>query len=355
MGPVTLKDIAARLSLSITTVSRALAGYDDVADATRQRVLEAAREMGYVPDLTARRLQKGRTDTIGFVIPTFGPRFSDPFFSELLAGIGNEAAHHNLDLLVSTQPPDTPGEEAAYRRLVEERRVDGLLVVRTRVKDTRIGYLAGHNFPFVAFGRSDLDVDFPYVDENGVRGMELVAEHLIGLGHRRLAFLASPPDLMFTCYRRAGLQAALVRHGLSLLPEYDVAGDMTQRGGYAALERLLDRSPPPTAIIACNDLMALGAISAAQTRGLTIGRDLAVTGFDDIPLAELSHPPLTTVRQPIYAIGRQICDMLARLILKEELAERRVVLQPELIVRESSGATPGSFPEERPAGEKGGG
>ena len=123
--------------MSITTVSRALAGYGDVAEATRQRVLQAAQEMGYVPDVTARRLQKGRTDTIGFVIPTSGPRFSDPYFSELLAGIGNEAARHNFDLLVSTRSPDTPEEEAAYRRMVEGRLVDGLLVVRTRVKDRR--------------------------------------------------------------------------------------------------------------------------------------------------------------------------------------------------------------------------
>ena len=135
MGSVTLKDIAARLNLSITTVSRALAGYGDVAETTRQRVQQAAEEMGYVPDATARRLQKGRTDTIGFVIPTFGPRFSDPFFSELLAGIGNEASRHNYDILVSTRPPGTPDEQATYRRMAEGRLVDGLLVVRTRIGD----------------------------------------------------------------------------------------------------------------------------------------------------------------------------------------------------------------------------
>ncbi|HSR30644.1 MAG TPA: LacI family DNA-binding transcriptional regulator, partial [Anaerolineae bacterium] len=159
MAAVTLKDLAAKLELSITTVSRALAGYSDVAEATRQRVLQAADEMGYVPDATARRLQKGRTDTIGFIIPTHGPRFSDPFFSELLSGIGNEAARHNFDLLVSTRPPDTPEEDAAYRRMVEGRLVDGLLVVRTRVGDRRIDYLSRTDFPFVAFGRCDLVVD----------------------------------------------------------------------------------------------------------------------------------------------------------------------------------------------------
>jgi LacI family transcriptional regulator len=346
MGSVTLKDLAEKLELSITTVSRALAGYDDVAEATRQRVLQAAREMGYVPDITARRLQSGRTETIGFVIPTFGPRFSDPYFSELLAGIGNEAARHNFDLLVSTRAPDTPEEEAAYRHMTDGRLVDGLLVVRTRVRDRRIASLGRIGFPFVAFGRSDLDVDFPYVDEDGFQGFELVTQHLIDLGHRRLAFVSAPPDLMFCTHRRSGLEAALQRNGLSLPPEYCITGDLTQGGGFAAMNQLLDLSPPPTAVVACNDLMALGAISAAQKRGLVVGRDIAITGFDDIPLAENAHPPLTTVRQPIYDIGRQTCNMLIRLIQEEELTERHVLLQPELVIRESSGGrlNPGAAP-----------
>ena len=122
-----------------------------------------------------------------------------------------------------------------------------------------------------------------------------------------------------------------------------IVSDLTQRGGFEAMNQLLDLSPPPTAVVACNDLMALGAISAAQTRALVVGRDVAIIGFDDIPLAEHSHPPLTTVRQPIYDIGRQICDMLIRSVQGEELVERHVLLQPELIVRESSGVRPGQM------------
>jgi LacI family transcriptional regulator len=337
MGTVTLKDLATELELSITTVSRALAGYGDVAEATRQRVLRAAAEMGYVPDVTARRLQKGRTDTIGFVIPTSGPRFSDPFFSELLAGIGNEAARHNFDLLVSTRPPNTAQEQVAYQRMAEGHLVDGLLVVRTRVKDSRIAYLAQMGFPFVAFGRSDLKVDFPYVDEDGVRGLELVTQHLIDRGHQRMAFISAPPELMFCTYRQAGLDATLQRNGLTMPAGYRIVSDLTQQGGFKAMNELLELSPPPTAIICCNDLMAMGAITAAQKQGLNVGQDIAITGFDDIPLAEHSNPALTTVRQPIYDIGRQICNLLIRLIQREELAECHILKQPELIVRESSG------------------
>ena len=172
MGAGTLKDLAAKLGLSITTVSSGLSGYSKVAESTRQRVLAAADEMGYVPDVTARRLQKGRTDTLGFVIPTHGPRFSDPFFSELLAGMGNEASRHNFDLLVSTRPPDTSEEQAVYRRMAEGRLVDGMFVVQTRVEDWRIRYLSKIDLPFVSFGRSDLDLDFAYVDEDGRASVE---------------------------------------------------------------------------------------------------------------------------------------------------------------------------------------
>jgi LacI family transcriptional regulator len=338
VGAVTLKDLAAHLGLSITTVSRALAGYSDVAESTRQRVRQAADEMGYLPDVTARRLQSGRTDTLGFIIPTHGPRFSDPFFSELLSGIGNEAARHNLDLLVSTRPPDSDEERSTYRRMAGSRLVDGLLVVRTRATDWRIQYLTEIGFPFVAFGRSDLDLDFYWVDEDGRLGLELVTQHLVDLGHRRLGFIAAPASLMFCRKRRRGVEAAIKRHGLLMPEEYIVHGDLTQRSGVRAMNQLLDLDEPPTAVIACNDLMALGAMSAAQKRGLVVGRDIAVTGFDDIPLAEHAHPSLTTVRQPIYDIGRRTCDMLVRLIRGESLAERHVLLQPELVVRESSGA-----------------
>lgn len=334
-GP-TLKDIAERLGLSITTVSRALAGYDDVAESTRQRVLCAADQMGYVPDVTAQRLQKGRTDTIGFVIPTFGPRFSDPFFSELLAGIGNEAAKQQFDLLVSTRSPDTPQEREAYRRMAEGRLVDGLLVVRTRVSDQRIAYLAEIGFPFVTFGRSDLRLDFPYVDVDGARGMELVAQHLLDLGHNQLAYISAPEGLMFCNHRHAGLEAVLQRSGLPFTPKQVATGDLTERGGFQAMNELLSLQPRPSAVLCCNDLMAIGAISAAQQRGLVVGRDIAITGFDDIPLAAHAHPPLTTVRQPVYDIGRRICSMLMQIIRGEDLSQRHVLLDPELVVRESS-------------------
>jgi LacI family transcriptional regulator len=334
--PVTLKDIAKKVGYSITTVSRALAGYADVAHSTRELILKTAAEMGYHPDATARRLRKQCTDTIGFIIPTYGPRFSDPFFSELLAGIGNQAAEQEYDLLVSTRAPG-PEELKVYERMVMERRVDGLLVVRTRHEDQRIAYLVERGFPFVAFGRADTEDDFPYLDVDGLVGMRQLTQHLIELGHERIAYISAPLDLLFASHRLEGYRQALEAHGLPYTESIIAVGELTERSGYSAGRDLLTRGRRPTAIIACNDLMALGVISAARELGLTVGRDVAVAGFDDVSLAEHAHPSLTTVRQPIYEIGRRICEMLIDLLLGKPLAESHVILQPQLIVRASCG------------------
>jgi DNA-binding LacI/PurR family transcriptional regulator len=335
--PVTLQDIGTRLSVSVATVSRALAGYSGVAPATRQRVVQAAREMGYQPNVTARRLQKQRTDAVGFIIPTHGPRFSDPYFSELLAGIGSVTGQ-DYDLLVSTYSPDTPDEAQAYEGFVQGRRVDGMLVVRTREHDARIAYLLERDFLFVAFGRSRVEDDFCYLDVDGTAGIREATHHLINLGRRRIAIVLPPENLMFTHYRRLGFEEAMAEAGLPVEQTLVEHGDLTERSGHEIGRAFLTRDNSPSAIIACNDLMALGVISAAQGLGLTVGRDVAVVGFDDVSLAAHSHPPLTTVRQPIYEIGQRVCRMLIRLIEGETLEERHVILAPQLIVRESCGA-----------------
>jgi LacI family transcriptional regulator len=212
-----------------------------------------------------------------------------------------------------------------------------LLVVRTRRADTRVAFLVEQGYPFVAFGRTEQDLDFPYVDEDGVLGMKLATQHLIGLGHQRIAFIAAPSDLMFAAYRQTGFRQAMIANGLRVDETLIATGDLTQHNGHRLVGELLDRPSRPTAIVASNDLMALGAMAAAQERGLIVGQDLAITGFDDIPPAQYSHPPLTTVHQPIYRIGRMICEKLIECIRGEDLAERQIVLKPALVVRRSSG------------------
>ncbi|MCP4358472.1 MAG: LacI family transcriptional regulator [Chloroflexi bacterium] len=333
---VTLKDIARRLNLSVTTVSRGLAGYDDVAAVTQQRIQETATEMGYYPNITARRLQKQRTDTLGFIMPTYGPRFSDPFFSEFIAGIGNEAAVHDYDLLVSALAPESEEEHRAYLKAVRRGWVDGLIVVRTRVNDTRVQLLCQHNFPFVAFGRTNDNLTFPFVDEDSEMGMRLLVQHFIDLGHRSIAYIRPPSDLMFSLYRMKGFTEAMQKNGLSIRPEWVVEGDMTQRGGAEKVDQLLALTPPPTAILGGNDLMAFGVINRLQQLGINVGQEIAVAGFDDIPLAEHFHPSLTTIHQPIYEIGRRTCATLLDVINGRVPQNSDVLLTPTLVVRASS-------------------
>ncbi len=333
---VTLKDISKATGKSITTVSRALNDYDDVSAETKALVARVAKELGYTPNTWAQRLQKQHTDTIGLIIPTFGPRFSDPFFSELLAGIGNRAAQLGYDMLVSTR---APGEEerAAYRAAIQGRRVDGFILVRTRRQDERITTLQESKFPFVAFGRAEEQLDFPFVDEDSTYGMKLVVKHLVSLGHERIACLAPPSELMFAHYRLQGFREGLAEAGLQADDSLILIGDLTQRGGYEQASKLLDLPSPPTAIAACNDLMAFGAMSAAQDRGLVVGKDIAITGFDDIPMSEYAHPSLTTLHQPLYEIGGMVCTMLIQLIRGEQFDEKNILLKPELMIRQSSG------------------
>ncbi len=334
--PITIKDIAKRVDRSVTTVSRALHDYDDVSPETKEMVRKAALEMGYTPSSFAQRLQKQKSDTIGLVLPTYGPRFSDPFFSEFLAGMGNKAGNLGYDILVSTCPPGDE-ELLRYQSNVQGRRVDGFIVLRTRRQDHRIEYLCQANFPFVAFGRTEGPCEFPFVDEDSEYGMHLIVNHLATAGYRRIGFIAAPEELMFTYYRNKGFQESLEEHNLQVDKGLITIGDLTQRGGFAQAKKLLDINPSPDAIVASNDLMALGAISAAQERGLVIGKDIAITGFDDTPMAEHSHPPLTTVHQPVYKIGGMVTDMLIQRIQGRTLENKKIILKPSLVIRQSCG------------------
>ncbi len=199
--PVTLKDIADRVGKSVSTVSRALGGFDDIGLDTRQEVQRVAREMGYEPNVAARNLQKQRTDTIALILPSINQlRFSDPFFSELLSGIVEQTAQHGFNLNITTDIIDD--EHATYLKHIRSRRVDGFIVVRTRREDTRINVLREYNVPFVAFGRVDGDNNFHLVDEDSAYGVRKIVDHLAELGHTRLALYCrtvNPHEILPSC------------------------------------------------------------------------------------------------------------------------------------------------------------
>jgi LacI family transcriptional regulator len=336
---VKLKDIAEKSGYSITTTSRALAGYSDVNESTRQHILAIARQLGYQPNELARHLRSQRTYTVGLIIPANDQSFSNDFFNLLLRGIGDAAALDGYDLLISAQIPGE-AELEAYRRFVGGGRVDGMIVARTRQNDERLRYLKSMSHPFVVSGRASPDEpsDFPYIDADSQAGICAATEHLIALGHRDIGLLLPPPDIAYTEFRRQGYLQALRSAGIEYRADYVLHSDLLRSGGYTSANMLLDRFPEITAIVGCNDLMALGAMSAAQGRGLSIGSHISITGFDDIPPAEFAHPTLTTVHQPIYEIGRRLVHMLTQIIAGTPPAQTHILLPAELIVRASTGA-----------------
>ena len=332
---VTLKDIARQVNRSVTTVSRALHDCADVSPETRDLVKYTAAQLGYAPNVVAQRLQKQRTETIGLILPHHGPRLSDPSFGDMLTGVVDAIAGAGLDLLISSAG-DVPDETPLYRQRIGSRRVDGFWVVRTRCHDPRIRYLIEQGAAFVACGRVMEAWDFPYVDVDYKHGMRSLVQHLCQLGHRRIAFVTGWSDLTSVHHQRQSFVQSVSELGLDDDPELIVEGEMSQHGGYRAAQVLFSQRQPATAIIASTDLMALGVMSAAQDQGLEVGSDVAVAGFDDIPLAETAHPTLTTVRQPAYQMGQLAGQMLAALAQGQPIARPRVLLQPSLIIRQST-------------------
>jgi len=336
--PVTIKDIAAELGLSVSTVSKALNDYPDVSPETRQLVKETARRMGYRPSAAARSLRTRRSNTIGLVFCIMDRHLTDPYYLDLLASIGEECSRHGFDLLLSACPYRRL-ERAAYKRMVEGKRVDGMILTGTRHGDERIAYLKGRGFPFVALGRSEEDGDFPYVDVDGAKGASAAVQHLVDQGYRRIGFIGLPTELICAGHRLQGYKTTLEKNGLSFDPRLVIHCDcLTQEAGYRAMQHLLALDEPPDAAFVCSDEMALGAMKAVQEKGWVVGGDFGIVGFDDIPMAAQVQPPLTSIRQPIYEVGTRLCRMLIQRIQDEPLAERHVILEPTLVVRESSGA-----------------
>lgn len=335
MSSATLKSIAKATGFSITTVSRALGGYNDVNEATRRLILEEALRQGYTPNLYARALQGQRVQTIGLVIEINRPHQQDPFFSEFLTAIGSEAATAGFDLLLIYSPADR--EFDTYRRLVGSRRVDGLIITSTRAQDPRIDYLLTTSTPFVVFGRSTQTEPYYYIDTDGTTGQHTLTQHFIEYGHRRIAYITPPSEFMYTHYRVQGFRQAMAEHNLPIDEALVLEGPMNEQGGKETAERLLALPQPPTAIMTGNDLSAFGVMNAVRNRGWQVGAEVGVGGFDDIPAAEHVHPGLTTMRQPIFQTAQRLTQILLDLIAGNTPKQRTILLDPQLIIRASSG------------------
>jgi LacI family transcriptional regulator len=330
---MSIRRLATELGLSVTTVSRALAGYPDVAAATRQRVQHAAKRSGYRPNPVARRLRTGRSGTAGIVVPSDQGTF-DQFFLAMLGAIGPLLSRAGLDLVLMGAPPGE-AETHAYRQLVEHHRVDGVLLARTRRDDPRIRYLLDRRIPFVAHGRSETPGRFAYLDLDGEAAFAAATERLIGFGHTDIGLINAPADYMFAHHRAAGWRRALDAAGLAPGPQ--LQAEATEESGFRLMNAMLASQRPPTAVLCATDRMAVGALHALASAGLRAGRDVSVIGYDDLPMASYTDPPLTTLEQPIQQMAQRLVHMLLALLDGADAAALGEVWQARLIARRSDG------------------
>jgi LacI family transcriptional regulator len=334
---VSLRAIATQLGLSVTTVSRALGGFPEVASETRARVLAEAQRIDYRPNQLARRLRNGRSEAVGLVLPAEAGHFDDPFFLRLLAAVGPPLQRAGLDLLVMTARPGTE-EQGAYRHLIEGRRVDGVLLARTRRDDPRIRYLLDRGVPFVVHGRCEETRPYAFVDIDGAAACQAATERLIGLGHRRIGLINAPPHYMFAHYRERGWRAALAAAGLPTGPV--LHAEPSEEAGFTLMRAMLSEPAPPTAALCATDRLAIGALHAVSQAGLRAGRDISLIGYDDLPMAACTDPPLTTIQQPIDRAGARMVEMLTAVRDGADPATLGEVWPGQLIPRASDGPVP---------------
>ena len=331
---MSLARIARALGVSVTTVSRALAGYGDVAASTRARVLAESARIAYHPNEAARRLRRGRAEAIGVVLPSGPGQYDDPFFLRMLSAIGPVLDGAKLDLLVTTARPGAD-ELRAYRHLVENRKVDGILLARTRRHDERIAYLLDQDFPFVAHGRSEEPRAFPYVDIDGETACRAATERLLAFGHTSIAMINASPGYMFAVHRHAGWHAALGAPGLYRPALYREV-EPTEENGFLAMKDLLV-TDAPTAVLCATDRIAVGAMHALTHAGLRAGRDVSLIGYDDLSLASYTDPPLTTIAQPIERAARRMVEMLLARIGGAAIAGMQEIWPAQIVIRQSDG------------------
>jgi DNA-binding LacI/PurR family transcriptional regulator len=333
----TIKDVAKVAGVSIATVSYVLNDSGAVSNETRQRVLQAVEKLGYRPSVIAKGLQARESRMIGYSWRPVPPNQFNPILEKFIHSMAEAAARHDYHIL--TFPCPEPYDEVGiYRDMAESGRVDGFILPNTNLNDRRIRYLLEAGFPFVAFGRSNPDWDFPWVDVDGTDGVRQAVNHLLELGHRRIACLAWPEESLTGRYRLNGYLSAMADAGLALDPEWVVRAEHSYRSAFPATQSWLALPPDrrPTAVVALSDLMAIGVMNAAANAGLEVGPDLAVIGFDDAPITDYLRPPLTSLRQPIAEVGERAVTMLIDLVRGEMPSPAHVLLKPQLIVRDST-------------------
>lgn len=330
-----LEEIARLTGVSRSTVSRVINNDQHVRPATRQRVLQVIEQVNYHPNVAARSLAAGRTHVLGLVIPMLvSTLFADPYFAQLIQGV--TAACNQQDYSVMLWLAEPEYERRTIHKIMGNGLIDGVIVASTLTDDPLIETLQAAAFPFVLIGRYPHNHPISYVDVENQQGAYEAVRHLLNLGRRRIATIAGPRNMIAGLDRYNGYLAALRDQSIPADPCLIVESDFTEEGGYTAMQQLLPYRPD--AVFVASDTMAQGALRAAREHGRRVPQDIALVGFDDMPLAAHTTPPLTTVRQPTQRTGVLAAERLIDLLQNPDTPPRHHILNTELIIRQSCGA-----------------
>ena len=327
---VTIMDVAEESGVSYSTVSRVLNGYAYVKESTRQKVLGTAERLGYVANVQARSLAGGKANVIGLLIPGLDTGYT----TEISRSIDEELAKTDWDLMLFTIHR-RQGKELALVRKITQGLTDGIILVVPVDSSTYLSMLKERNFPYVVIDQAtDLEAG-AWVEGTDWQGAYDATEYLLELGHKRIGFITGLAGIQSAKQRLDGYVAALTEYGIPIDQDLIISGDYFTPSGYEAAQQLLALGDRPTAIFASNDLMAFGAMDAIREQGMDIPNDISIVGYDDIPEASITHPKLTTVRQPLAQMGRVAVRLLLERIENPAHGPQRVTLATHLVVRDS--------------------
>ncbi|MDM5357269.1 LacI family DNA-binding transcriptional regulator [Peribacillus sp. ACCC06369] len=328
-----MSDVAKLANVSPATVSRVLRQPDLVSEDTKQKVLQVIEEMNYKPHMIASQFRTKETKIILVVVPDI----TRPFFSEVLRGIEHTAVENGYQVILGDTENDIEREKE-YIDLLYKKQADGAVLLTARMNKESLENLS-NQFPIVLACEYVDGLDIPTVSIDNVSSARKVTEHLIKLGHTRIAHITGPMNIILSRDRLGGFQQAMKNHHLKVNQELiQEGGDYSIDSGYDQMMKLLSLEKRPEAVFVFNDEMALGAVKAIQDHGLSVPKDIAVVGFDNLKIASIFHPHITTIDQPKYEIGKKATNLLLTLMKGGTVEKKKFVMKDELIIRESCGA-----------------
>ncbi|MCP8968273.1 LacI family DNA-binding transcriptional regulator [Ectobacillus ponti] len=333
---VTIKDVARQANVAPSTVSRVIADSPRISEKTKKRVRRIMDELGYHPNMNARSLANQTTQALGVIMPSSANKsFQNPFFPEVIRGISSFSHIKDYSLYMSTGETEQEIFEGVVK-MVQGKRVDGIVLLYSRVDDPVTKYLVEQEFPFVLIGKPHhISEDITYIDNDNYSAGREVTEYLISLGHRQIAFIGGSPDLMVTKERLAGYREALKLADLPLPDDYIFYMEFDREGGQQAVEQLMSMPEPPTAIVVTDDLMALGVLSTLAESGHMVPDEVSVASFNNVIFSELASPPLTSVDVRIFQLGYEAAKSLIERVEQPHFAPKSIIVPYKIVRRQT--------------------